>query len=113
MATKKAIMPGGVDYTKVFMILGGLCLIIFAISRVLNKSNTNRKIRPGTDGAANNQNKYVAKVDLRDRYGGQMKRRAVNIEELDETTLRLLHKDNKLTPGQVELLKNKGKLRDV
>ena len=69
MAKKVAVVPGGVDYTKLFLILGGLCLFIYVVSKVLNKSNNNKRRGGGPgDRAANNKDKYVAKVDLRGIY---------------------------------------------
>ncbi|KAJ3322230.1 hypothetical protein HDV06_003290 [Boothiomyces sp. JEL0866] len=52
---------------------------------------------------------YVAKVDLKERYG-ELEKRAVKIDDLDTETLLLLKRDGKLNDSTVERLIDIGKL---
>jgi hypothetical protein len=54
---------------------------------------------------------YVAKVDLHERYGG-LEKRAVSIDDLDTETLILLERDGKLTQATIDKLRKQGRLPD-
>ena len=99
---RAAVVPGGVNYVTLFIYCGIACLFILIIVKALQTlEGPKRKKVKGSK---------VAKVDMRGRYGDAMKRRAVKLEDLDDTTIQLLLQDGKLTQNQIASLKKQGKL---
>lgn len=101
MARKvKARASQPLEFTEILTIIGAVAFIGILVYYCFFYRKRNRY---------HQDDPYVAKVDLKERYG-ELEKRAVKIDDLDTETLLLLKRDGKLNDSTVERLVEMGKL---